>query len=701
MADGMETVDPVAAYFMYSVRFDTSLTLSAFTILYYDYAMTVLSEIQYYWSPPKLSTSFVLFAVNRYIGLLGPIPVFFEYFFLTTESYSLALYHQAFAMMSQGIVAILLILRTYALYECNKRILALLVGMHFGGSIHCLSAVLTSKSPLTTDIQLDFHYPRCNLSLTDDQGVHLALAWSAMLWFDTIIFLLTFFKAIQMRREMSGGLLEILFRDGTIYYGILVAVNMVNIITFLKTPPDTPMKGMATTMTNVLSVTLTSRLMLNLRDPSLQRGRHIGAGTSRYDGWSTGQFSSRMMSFRNPNADTESMTLDEMGDSDVRLDTEAGTYTPRSATHAIAKQRLFRTRSHAMSVRLTDILVVASAAILYYDYSLTLGAEVDRFWRVGRCSFVNILFVLNRYLALLGAIPVCFEFFGDLPRETFHQYYTIVSQTIVVIVLSIRTYALYTGNVRVTRGLVALNLVMVVVVVIMITLGMLAQSTATSDPDTMHPALPTCASSLSVTHAQGFLWAEIWIVVLVFDLTILALTVAKALTMRESVRYGLFRVLFRDAQEPYTLRTVNVVTFLIPRRPDPRQLSRNSDYLHKRVWPFLRNSSITDLNSPSSSSASMSVTLVSRIILNLRDAAVHGRIQRLTPRSFALSSMYIHAGATRESLGWSDTQTMRTLSFHALPHAESDQEEEVLSSTQHDSPHIRESLDVRMMTAVI
>lgn len=92
---------------MYSVRFDTSLTLSAFSkchlcyrdlglqnnvfsaILYYDYAMTVLSEIEYYWSPPKLSTNFVLFAVNRYIGLLGPIPVFFEYFFSTTEPVSL------------------------------------------------------------------------------------------------------------------------------------------------------------------------------------------------------------------------------------------------------------------------------------------------------------------------------------------------------------------------------------------------------------------------------------------------------------------------------------------------------------------------------------------------------------------------------------------------------------------------------------
>ena len=36
-----------------------------------------------------------------------------------------------------------------------------------------------------------------------------------MLWFDTTIFMLTFIKAIQMRTEISGGLLETMFRDGT------------------------------------------------------------------------------------------------------------------------------------------------------------------------------------------------------------------------------------------------------------------------------------------------------------------------------------------------------------------------------------------------------------------------------------------------------------------------------------------------------
>lgn len=42
--------------------------------------MTFLSEVEYYWIPAKPSFSFFLFVINRYIGILGPIPVFFEYF---------------------------------------------------------------------------------------------------------------------------------------------------------------------------------------------------------------------------------------------------------------------------------------------------------------------------------------------------------------------------------------------------------------------------------------------------------------------------------------------------------------------------------------------------------------------------------------------------------------------------------------------
>ncbi|TBU65673.1 hypothetical protein BD310DRAFT_836735, partial [Dichomitus squalens] len=302
-----------AETFASSVQFDTCITLAAFTLLYYDYALTVTSEINWYWNPPSPSVPFVLFTVSRYFGLLGPIPVFLEYFGHIPEHRcrEIQQYHQVFAVASQAVVAVLLILRTYALYNRSKRVLILLVGMFVGGGAQSLAAVLTSVSPLSTSTLLNFGITGCNLSLNTEQGIHLALAWSAMLWFDTAIFALTFYKAMQVRHYMPGMLLVTMFRDGTIYYGILIVVNTLNITTFLIVPSGNPLKGTATTLTNVLSVVLTSRLMLNLRDPSIQTCVPLG-GPRRHQGSFTGQFSSKMMSFRPPTVILDTFMTDDL-----------------------------------------------------------------------------------------------------------------------------------------------------------------------------------------------------------------------------------------------------------------------------------------------------------------------------------------------------------------------------------------------------
>ncbi|PIL24130.1 hypothetical protein GSI_13882 [Ganoderma sinense ZZ0214-1] len=312
-----------AENFVSSIRFDTCITLAAFTLLYYDYALTVTSEIEWYWSPPSPSAPFILFTVSRYFGLLGPIPVFLEYFGGLPEHVTVreTLWRNSGWISSRfgpldvakykSTTKLLLILRTYALYNCNKRVLALLICMFIGGAVQSVSAVMTSDSPLSTDIPLNFPFMECNLSLNVNQGVHLALAWSAMLWFDTSIFALTFYKAIQVRHDMPGTLLVTMFRDGTIYYGILIVVNTLNIITFLIVPSGDPLKGTATTLTNVLSVTLTSRLMLNLRDPSIQVRRTRGGCTQRLEWWSTAQFSSKIMSFRRSTMFSDTMVTEE------------------------------------------------------------------------------------------------------------------------------------------------------------------------------------------------------------------------------------------------------------------------------------------------------------------------------------------------------------------------------------------------------
>jgi hypothetical protein len=46
--------------------------------------------------------------------------------------------------------------------------------------------------------------------------------------------------------------------------------------------------------------------------------------------------------------------------------------------------------------------------VLVYDYFLTLGSEIERFWIGGFCrgiSYGSILFFANRYLALFGYFP--------------------------------------------------------------------------------------------------------------------------------------------------------------------------------------------------------------------------------------------------------------------------------------------------------
>jgi len=49
--------------------------------------------------------------------------------------------------------------------------------------------------------------------------------------------------------------------------------------------------------------------------------------------------------------------------------------------------------------------------VLYYDYVLTFSMEVQRFWPQRGFSWAVFFFYLNRYLSLLGHIPLVIEYF--------------------------------------------------------------------------------------------------------------------------------------------------------------------------------------------------------------------------------------------------------------------------------------------------
>ncbi|KAF7289753.1 hypothetical protein MIND_01348900 [Mycena indigotica] len=250
-----EFVDPITTQKQLNSAYYFHLV--SFSLLFYDYFLTLDWEIERYWGTQLTWPSFFYF-VNRYGTLFGNIPVVIEYFWSTPPT----------PRKLMVLVGAMLILRTYALYERNKRVLALMLAFTTGSVAVGIWSVATGKSD-KGNVNLELYFG-CNYPISRDAALSTLIPWAAVAVFDTMIFFLTLGRVLYRRSitpRSSMDLLSILLRDGAIYFGVMVMSNLANILTFVLGTPYT--RGIATTFTNILASILISRLMLNLRDPAL------------------------------------------------------------------------------------------------------------------------------------------------------------------------------------------------------------------------------------------------------------------------------------------------------------------------------------------------------------------------------------------------------------------------------------------------
>ncbi|OCH86649.1 hypothetical protein OBBRIDRAFT_737661 [Obba rivulosa] len=233
-------------------------------ILYYEYLATISLEVKVYWKKGTISFTAVLYALNRYLTLMGGVPIIFEFFGDMSES---VIFHQYFIAVTQAVIAGMLTLRTVALYEGSKLILVLLISMI------CTGVGIAAVSMSVGDLLLLAYYIHpsstmpaiCHCPLASkSQNVRLVAPFGVILVFDTIVFVLTIARGIRFRCLWDASVFRILLRDGAAYYGVMVVMNVVNILTSLVR--SARQRGMVTTLTNVISSILMTRLMLNLRD---------------------------------------------------------------------------------------------------------------------------------------------------------------------------------------------------------------------------------------------------------------------------------------------------------------------------------------------------------------------------------------------------------------------------------------------------
>ncbi|KZV68351.1 hypothetical protein PENSPDRAFT_610098 [Peniophora sp. CONT] len=243
------------------------LELAALAILYHDYFLTLPREIDRIWRSP-LSRPSLVFYLNRYVPVLGDIVItvysFSDFASEETTCRQFALARQILLLFSQSIVCILLAMRIIALYNRSKGIAVFVIGsgvVLLG--IACWS-VTGGRSFVLEDV------PGCHVGMDYYTGSHIAVAWIAQAAFDMIIFGLTVYRTLQTRRFHDGrglllsgsGLLDLVWRDGAIYFVTMALANVANIVTFYLLTDG--LRGVLSTFAGCISVTMMSRLMLNL-----------------------------------------------------------------------------------------------------------------------------------------------------------------------------------------------------------------------------------------------------------------------------------------------------------------------------------------------------------------------------------------------------------------------------------------------------
>ncbi|KAI9443987.1 hypothetical protein H4582DRAFT_2095344 [Lactarius indigo] len=245
-------------------------------ILYYDYVLTLSREVEYFW-PNPYRTGWVssVFFLNRYAAIFGYIPIVMSLIPNTSckppNAWKTHHYKGYLSMVLQLLVAVLCSMRVYALYNKNNRILSALATLAGASIVVGFIAIATESDDVVTRIPPPI-IPICHLSLglSDEGGSFLSIAWGGLLAFDVAVFVLTLYKAVKM--GYNTPLIQIFVRDGSLYFVTLFFVNLANILTIQFAP--TLLKNSVNPLTNVLSATLISRLMLRLRSDRIQRGHH-------------------------------------------------------------------------------------------------------------------------------------------------------------------------------------------------------------------------------------------------------------------------------------------------------------------------------------------------------------------------------------------------------------------------------------------
>ncbi|KAH9035253.1 hypothetical protein EDB84DRAFT_1485522 [Lactarius hengduanensis] len=261
MSVPVNSVDGLATQFMVT----HILTFTPYSIIYYDYFLTLSDEVELFWlHPDKFNLFSYLFLFNRYVSFFGNLQILIfgligRIDFILQSCRASHIYHMVLLLVQQTVVGVLCVMQIHAIYQ-SRRVLVFLISIAVIG----VAVACWSMYALSTDLP----YPvvissvlGCSRVVGETEGFYSAISWTGCLVLDTTVFALLLYETVRVGRGVR--LLDTMMRNATVYYSILSLVNLSNIL--MLRYASSGLRTSTIALTNALSCTLISRIIFDLR----------------------------------------------------------------------------------------------------------------------------------------------------------------------------------------------------------------------------------------------------------------------------------------------------------------------------------------------------------------------------------------------------------------------------------------------------
>ncbi|KAA1472912.1 hypothetical protein DENSPDRAFT_881622 [Dentipellis sp. KUC8613] len=246
------------------MRVVTYFDLSALTLLSYDYLLTFPDELELIWGSPWTIMK-VIFLLNRYVPFVDTgIGIYHQLGINVSDATCSAIYSTCGWMIAYGvgISEIILIFRTWAIWEKDKRI-GYSMGVLFVVAWIIMSVYLNKFLKSMEFMPIQLISPNLRGCFVTKVNGTLYICYVMSLSYETLIVCLTLIRGFQHFRITNSPLIYSLYRDGILAYLFMLVSSIANLVVLLAGPLG--YTNLLSAAQRVFHVVLTTRIVLNIR----------------------------------------------------------------------------------------------------------------------------------------------------------------------------------------------------------------------------------------------------------------------------------------------------------------------------------------------------------------------------------------------------------------------------------------------------